>query len=217
MIWIIFVIDFLVRFIQSAGKRRYLLQNWLVAVSLFIPAIRIFRIFRVIRLLRITPVIRGIRMVRLLTSFRRSSRALKATLHRRGFEYVVAVTAIVVFAGAAGMYTFENGAEGQDGFASFSESLWWAAMLITTIGPQFWPVTAEGRILCLLLSIYAISVLGYIAATLASYFIGRDATEAVRPADVQNLQQTVDRMTELLLRTRGSLKDMQQESQPPPE
>lgn len=215
-IWLIFIIDFLVRLIKAPSKGRYLAKNWLVGVSLMIPAIRVFRIFRIIRVLRLTAVVRGLHFIRLYASFRRSLRALGLTLQRRGFQYVAAATVIVIFAGAAGMYAFERTA-GEDNFKSYAESVWWTAMLITTIGPEFWPATVEGRILCLVLSVYAITVFGYIAATLASHFIGRDATQAVRPADVKDLQQTVDRLTELMYKTREPLKGMQQNAEPPPE
>lgn len=33
-------------------------------------------------------------------------------------------------------------------------------MLLTTMGSEYWPQTAEGRILCLLLSVYAFAVFG---------------------------------------------------------
>ena len=46
---------------------------------------------------------------------------------------------------------------------------------MTTMGSDYWPKTAEGRLLCVFLALYAFAVFGYEAATLASYFVGRDA------------------------------------------
>lgn len=48
-------------------------------------------------------------------------------------------------------------------------------MMITTVGSQHWPQTAEGRVLCLLLALYAFAVFGDVAATLSTFFIERDA------------------------------------------
>jgi voltage-gated potassium channel len=48
-------------------------------------------------------------------------------------------------------------------------------MIMTTMGSTYWPQTLEGRVLCLLLALYAFAVFGYVTATLASYFIDRDA------------------------------------------
>ena len=215
VIWAIFVLDFSIRFWRSRNKRRYLKKNWLVGISLLIPALRIFRIFTTIRILRVASVVRGIQFARLFASFRRAVRALGSTMHRRGFGYVAGITAIVIFSGAAGMYAYERNAPLQDGFGTYGESLWWTGMIITTLGSQHWPVTPEGRILCLILSIYAVTILGYIAATLASFFIGRDATQAVHPQDVHNLQETIDRLNQELQEMAGPLQKMQQEKPPP--
>lgn len=53
-------------------------------------------------------------------------------------------------------------------------------MLLTTMGSEYWPRSSEGRLVCLLLSVYAFAVFGYITATLASYFDGSDAAEERR-------------------------------------
>jgi voltage-gated potassium channel len=51
-------------------------------------------------------------------------------------------------------------------------------MIMTTMGSAYWPLTPEGRILCFLLALYAFGVLGYLTATIASLFIGKDAAAA---------------------------------------
>ncbi|MFO7583655.1 MAG: potassium channel family protein, partial [Anaerolineales bacterium] len=94
-------------------------------------------------------------------------------LSRRGFGYVIALTVLVMFTGAAGMYAFENETPG--GITSYGEALWWTAMILTTMGSQYWPQTVEGRVLCIFLALYAFAVFGYVTATLATFFIGRDA------------------------------------------
>jgi voltage-gated potassium channel len=48
-------------------------------------------------------------------------------------------------------------------------------MIITTMGSDYWPQTAEARILAFLISLVAIGVFGYVTATLASFLVGRDA------------------------------------------
>ena len=49
IIWGIFLLDFLIELILAPYKLAYLKRNWLTAISLLIPALRIFRIFRVVR------------------------------------------------------------------------------------------------------------------------------------------------------------------------
>lgn len=173
IIWVIFILDFAVEFVLAPHKVAYLKNNWLVAISLLVPALRIFRIFRVFRLLRLARVGRGLRLLRVVSSLNRGMRALGASLSRRGFGYVIALTVLVLFTGAAGMYTFENVAPG--GMKSYGEALWWTSMVLTTMGSQYWPQTVEGRVLCVFLALYAFAVFGYVTATLATFFIGRDA------------------------------------------
>jgi hypothetical protein len=50
-------------------------------------------------------------------------------------------------------------------------------MLLTTMGSDYWPRTPEGRLLCLLLAIYAFAVFGYVTAAIAAYFVGQDRSE----------------------------------------
>ena len=173
VIWVIFILHFAMEFILAPRKSIYLKNNWLTTLSLLVPALRIFRIFRVARLLRMARVGRGLRLFRVVSSLNRGMRALRATLERRGFGYVILLTVLVIFAGAAGMFTFENHVPG--GLANYGEAVWWTAMIMTTLGSEYWPQTLEGRVLAYLLALYAFAIFGYVTATLATFFVGRDA------------------------------------------
>jgi voltage-gated potassium channel len=168
-IWIVFIAHFLIEFVLAPRKLRYLRRNWLTAVALLVPALRAFRFVRIVR------AARGIKLVRVVSSFNRSMRALGSSFNRRGFGYVVALTVTATLAGAAGMFAFESQVPG--GLHSYGEALWWTSMVMTTLGSGYWPQTAEGRVLCLILSLYAFAVFGYVTATLATFFVGQDAEE----------------------------------------
>ncbi len=75
------------------------------------------------------------------------------------------------------MLAFERNPRDPAALNTYGTSLWWTAMIMTTMGSQYWPQTPEGRILCVLLALYAFAVFGYVTATLASFFIGRDAED----------------------------------------
>lgn len=201
MIWIIFVLDFALKLTLAPHKLRYLRNNLLTLVALFIPALRIFRIARAVRVLRLARTARSLRLVRVVTSLNRGMRALAATMGRRGFGYVVVLTMIVTFAGAAGMYAFEQdvAAEGLD---SYGTALWWTAMIMLTLGSEYWPQTVEGRVLCILLSLYAFGIFGYVTAVLASFFIGRDAegegTELAGARELSALREEIALLREEL-------------------
>ncbi|KPP99440.1 ion transporter [Marinobacter sp. HL-58] len=186
-IWVVFIIDFAVKLVLAPDRFVYLKGNWLTAIALLLPALRIFRIFRVFRLLRLARAGRGLRLVRVVTSLNRGMKALGASLSRRGFGYVIALTLLVTFAGAAGMYAFENEVPG--GLDSYIESLWWTAMIMATMGSEYWPQTAEGRLLCGFLALYAFGVFGYVTAALATFFVGRDAES--NDAEVAGAKQLI--------------------------
>jgi voltage-gated potassium channel len=185
-IWIVFILHFALEFTLAPRKVRYLRTNWITAVALAVPALRVFRIARAVRLFRLARTARGLRLIRVLTSLNRGMRALGMAMGRRGFGYVMALTLVVTLAGAAGMYAFERETPDGRGLNSYGAALWWTAMIVTTMGSDYWPQSAEGRILCLVLSIYALGVLGYITATLASFFVDRDA--ASEQSDIAGAQ-----------------------------
>lgn len=175
-IWIVFILDFGLKFFLAPHKPAYLKRNWLTALALMLPALRAIRIVRVVRALRTVRATRGLRLLRVMTRTNRGMRALAASVNRRGFGYVVALTAIVTLIGAAGMYAFEGDAAGS-ALTDYGTALWWTAMIMTSIGSDYFPQTPEGRILCFLLALYGFAVFGYVTATLATFFIGRDAED----------------------------------------
>lgn len=177
-IWIAFILDFLLRLLIAPRKIAYVRSNWLTAISLVLPALRLFRVVRIARLLRLLRGTRGLRLVRVVSSLNRGMRALRKTMRRRGAGYVAVLTLIILFVSAAGIYAFEGDLPGDEGIESYGEALWWTAMLLTSVGSEYWPSTVEGRVLCLLIAIYSLGMLGYVTASLASFFLGRDAESA---------------------------------------
>jgi voltage-gated potassium channel len=173
-IWGIFVVHFLFELVLAPRRGAYLQRNWLTAVALVVPALRLVRVARLATVFRAARATRGLRLLKIISTENRGIRALGKTLRRRGIRYVFASYVLVTLLGAAGMYTFENGGE-EGGLTSYGEALWWTAMIMTTLGSEYWPKTAEGRLLAWLLSLYAFAVFGYTTAAIASFFVGRDA------------------------------------------
>lgn len=173
LIWGIFILDFAIRLSLAPKKSAYLKQNWLIALSLLLPALRALRVFRALRVLRLTRVARTTRLLKIIGSMNRGLGVIRTFFTKRGLGYVLLLTLLFTFLGAAGMYSFEKDAP-SGGFRDYGEALWWTAMIMTTMGSQYWPQTAEGRLLCLLLATYAFAIFGYVTATIASFFIGLD-------------------------------------------
>jgi voltage-gated potassium channel len=184
VIWAIFGLDFVVKFAIAPRKWEFLKTHWLLLLSLILPA------FRLLRILQALNALRALSFVRILTSMNVGISQLTAAMGRRGLGWITIITVIVLFGGAAGMYSLENvrvlSTQGfgtvvkqGGGFHSYSDAVWWTAMLMTTIGSQYWPVTTAGRALCFFLSMFSLGVFGYITAALASFFV--DKEEVAKP------------------------------------
>lgn len=71
--------------------------------------------------------------------------------------------------------------------------------MITTMGTDTLPVSSEGRLLSLLLALYGFSVFGYVTASVASFFIDRDAdaedSEVAKASEVSALRNDISSLS----------------------
>lgn len=201
-IWIVFIFEFLLRFALAPRKVRFLRRNPITIVALVAPAFRFLRVLRVFRLLRMS---RGLRLVRIVGTANRGLGALRKSFGRRGLGYMLAITTVVILLGGGGMLALEPASEVSGGFSGYAEALWWTAMLVATTGSDFWPVTAEGRVLALLLAVYGLAVFGYVAASLATFFIGQEAaapdSEVASGREIAALREDIAALREQLQRS----------------
>jgi voltage-gated potassium channel len=201
-IWIVFISEFLLRLSMAPDKSSFLRHNWLTLLALIVPALRLFRAFAIFRAVRL---IRGARLVRVVGTVNRSMAALRRTLRRRGFGYVLGLTIAVLLVGAAGMLSFERGGPAHSGLNSYGEAVWWTGMLLSSLGTDYWPQSGEGRALSAMLALYGLAVFGYLTATFASFFIGRDASspggDLAGSNEVKRLRREIGELRTLLLAT----------------
>lgn len=179
LLWAIFVIDFIVEITLAPNKIKYLRNNILVALSLLVPALRVFRIIRLAGL------------ARMVGSMGRGFRTVRSIVGSRGVVYVSAITLLVMIVGSVGIFYFENPSytegknllvPGEPHIRNYGDALWFTSMLIVTLGSEYWPKTTEGRILTFMISLYSFAVFGFITATIASYLIG-ERNKKPRPFD----------------------------------
>src|SRR5690606_34557701 len=72
-IWIIFIVDFIIKFSLAPTKGSFLKSNVLTIISLAVPAFRVFRIFRILK------ISRSFRLIKIIGSLNRGMRALSIT------------------------------------------------------------------------------------------------------------------------------------------
>ncbi len=188
-IWIIFILDFLVKLIIAPRKRRFLGRNWLTIIALVVPALRIARIGSALRFLRFGRAAGSFRLVRVLGSMNRGLRALRKTMQRRSFGYVLFATAMVAIIGSLAIRAIEGGAT----FGNFGSALWWTLMVLITLPTGTWPATPEGRVLTFALSLYGFAMFGYVTAMLASWFVGQDEEENRRDQEILRVVRVLEK------------------------
>lgn len=203
-IWAVFLLAFLVEFGMAPSKTAYLRSHWLTALSVALPALRIFRVARALRILRSARVLRGLSVARLVTSLNRTTGALGTFVRRGHIGYLVALTTLVVVTAAAGAYYLERGAPGAS-IRSLSDALWWSSTIVTTVNSELETVTAEARILALLLRIYGVAVIGYLTGSIAAYLLGRPGAPFASPSrdDLEDVRLRLSRLEDGLKRVEG--------------
>ncbi len=132
---VIFSIEYFMRIYISPKSIRYTLSFWGVIdllailptyVSLFFYGYHYLLVVRILRLLRVFRILKLVR-------FNREAiillRALKASSYKIGI-FFSAVLTIVILLGTI-MYVVENG---ENGFISIPQSIYWAIITVTTVG-----------------------------------------------------------------------------------
>jgi len=86
---------------------------------------------------------------------------------------VLVLTTGVMLLGATGLFVVER--PQNKSVTSFGDAVWWAITTTTTVGyGDIYPVTAEGRLIAVLLMLTGIRVIGVFTATTASAFMIQD-------------------------------------------
>jgi voltage-gated potassium channel len=198
-IWILFILYFSIRFVTADDRLAFLRRNWLFVLAIVAAVLRFVPFFRALPLVRALTATFAMQVVWIFTSADQGMRALRRTLGRRGTGYAVAFTCVVVFAGAAGMYHFEQATGDPQSIQTYPRALWWTAMQMTNIGSAYVLKTTGGRALALGISVYAAAMFGYLTGLFASMFIDRAARD---PASEIPSQKSIQEIKEELIQLR---------------
>lgn len=171
---LLFFIDFLLTFFRSRNRMRYLMTwGWLDLLS-SIPAIDSLRWGRAARMFRIIRVLRGIRAAKILSEFLLRRRAQSA------FLAALLVSLLLVVLAAAAILEFESSPDAN--IRDAEDAVWWAMVTITTVGyGDKFPLSAEGRIIAVLLMTAGVGLFGTFSGFVASWFLEAPAAAAQEP------------------------------------
>jgi voltage-gated potassium channel len=201
-IWIVFIFYFTMRLVTVANRISFLKKNWLFVLAILISVLRFFPLLQPFPLVRALTATFGMQVIWIFASAEQGMRSLRRALGRRGAGYAIALTLVVIFAGAAGMLHFEGISEDPQSIHTYPKALWWAAMQMTNIGSAYSIKTTGGRILCLGISVYAAAMFGYLTALFATFLIDRDAKdpkpEIARQKSIQDIQEEIIKLRHLI-------------------
>ena len=190
-IWILFIFYFALRLGIVADRTAFLKKNWLFILAIIVSALRFFPFLQPFSLVRALTATFGMQVIWIFASADQGMRFLRVALGRRGAGYALALTFVVLFAGAAGMLHFEGISDDPQRIQTYPKALWWTAMQMTNIGTAYSIKTTGGRIICLGISVYAAAMFGYLTALFATFLIDRDAKDPKPEIARQKLVQEV--------------------------
>jgi len=196
----------------TVGNRiSFLKKNWLFVLAILISVLRFFPLLQPFPLVRALTATFGMQVIWIFASADQGMRSLRRALGRRGAGYAIALTFVVIFAGAAGILHFEGISDDPQSIHTYPRALWWTAMQMTNIGSSYSIKTPGGRILCLGISVYAAGMFGYLTALFATFLIDRDAKdpkpEIARQKSIQDIQDEIIKLRRLIEETLPRLSD----------
>jgi voltage-gated potassium channel len=193
-IWLVFLADYVIMGALAVDRRRYLRQNYL---GLAIVLVTFPLLPSLLGLVRLARLVRVLRLVRLVLVASRGLPALRATLGRRGFIYVVSVTALLVLVAGA----FMSAIEPETVKGGFWAGVWWAIATVTTVGyGDISPSTPLGRVAATLLMLAGIGLASTLAAAVAAHFVHVDQHD-----HLEDIAGRLDRIEDLLSAHAGTL------------
>ncbi len=191
VIWALFALDYVARFVLANQKKRFFTHHLLDLVVVVLPLLRPLRLLRLVALVGVLQRTTGV------------------ALRGRIAIYTGGAAALTVYVGALAALDAERG-EPDSVIKTFSEALWWAFVTITTVGyGDYSPATATGRAVAVFLMIGGIAVIGVVTATLASWIVGTVAEDNEEQAASR---QQVKELHEEVRLLRGELANLTSQS-----
>lgn len=160
IIYVIFVLDYVIRFIFAKSKKTFVKSNILdlIAIIPFSSAFRAFRVLKFTRILKMT------KLVRLASVSARLLKKVKKFLNTNGLKYVLCLVIVSIVISVLAMTKVEH--------MPFADALWWAFVTATTVGyGDLSPTTGLGRIVASVLMLVGIGLIGSLTSSITSFFL----------------------------------------------
>ena len=175
LLWGVFVVDYGWRFFLSKEKWRFIIENIfdLLAILPLNAIFTVFRLGRIFRLARLTKLLKLTRLLRIVGLTGKLEKKVSKLLRTNGLIYILYVNIFIVLVGSSILSVVEE--------KSFSDSLWWALVTVTTVGyGDIVPVSLFGKWIAVLLMLVGISTIGMLTSTLTNFFVKENPDEQIQ-------------------------------------
>ena len=152
---LIFIIDFFALMLYDDHPWRFLARNFVV-LMLSIPYHSLFAWMGYTADHSIEMTLSGIVMLRAVMALYITLRWLIARRTTRLLWAYIATVAVCTYFAALFFYEYE--APVNSAVHGFGDALWWACMNMTTVGAEIFPVTAIGKVICVILPIIGMAM-----------------------------------------------------------
>jgi voltage-gated potassium channel len=162
VLWVVLLVEYLVRLVVSPDRRGYLRRRWVEPVTVVVPP---FEGWHLVGMEKMSLLVHeGVLRVQAILK------------HHSLFRVLIAATA-TLFLGAWLVLLFEDHTKGSN-IHNYSGALWWAIVTVTTVGyGDRFPVSGAGRAVAVVLMLVGIGLIGVLTATVASVFV-KEHTDA---------------------------------------
>ena len=151
--WLMFLIDYVVRFATAKERVRWFVTHWFDLLCVMVPVLRLVILLRVFTQLGSRWASPGDRM------------------RVQVMVYGIGASVILVYISALAVLEAERNAAGAT-IKTFRDAIWWACVTVSTTGyGDYTPVTSAGRLTATALMFGGMALIGVTTATLASLMI----------------------------------------------
>jgi voltage-gated potassium channel len=184
---LMFIIDFFALMAHAPHPWRFLLRNGVVLL-LSIPYHTLFAWLDITLGHNDEMILSGIVMLRAVMALYITLRWLIARRTTRLLWAYIATVVVCTYFSALFFYEYE--APVNSAVHGFGDALWWACMNMTTVGAEIFPVTAIGKIICVILPIIGMAMFPVFTVYVTSLYTPNDCGTRVAESEEKNQNNT---------------------------